>query len=113
MSQIIIEHFHGKASRVPVADTACAMRVSGFNVAIIAQWTEPAETDRHIGWARETYDALSPYFAGVRYVNYLDADEPADLAATVYGPNYARLRDLKTTYDPDNFFRVNVNIRPR
>jgi len=113
LSQIIVEHFHGKASRVPVADTACAMRVSGFNVAIIAQWTELAETDRHVGWARETYAALSPYFAGTRYVNYLDADEPADLAATVYGPNYPRLRDLKTTYDPDNVFRVNVNIRPR
>jgi FAD/FMN-containing dehydrogenase len=113
MSQIIVEHFHGKVARVPIADTACTLRVSGFNVAIIAQWTQPSETERHIAWARQTYTALSPYFAGTRYVNYLEDDEPGDPAAVVYGPNYAKLRDLKTKYDPDNFFRANVNIRPR
>ena len=113
MSQIIVEHFHGKASRVPVADTACTLRTPGFNLALIAQWADPAETDRHIAWARETYAAMSPYFAGPRYVNYLGDDEPGDPAAVVYGPNYARLRDLKSKYDPDNFFHTNVNIRPR
>ena len=55
MSQIVIEHFHGQASRVPVADTACATRVNGFNVVIISQWTEPRENDRHIAWCRDTY----------------------------------------------------------
>ena len=32
--------------------------------------------------------------------------------STLYGPNYARLKALKTKYDPENFFRTNVNIRP-
>ena len=41
MSHIIIEHFHGAASRVPVAATACTMRVTGFNVVIASQWTDP------------------------------------------------------------------------
>ena len=30
-----------------------------------------------------------------------------------YGPNLGRLRDLKTKYDPENFFHTNVNILPR
>jgi hypothetical protein len=30
----------------------------------------------------------------------------------VYGPNLGRLRTLKTKYDPENFFRQNVNILP-
>jgi FAD/FMN-containing dehydrogenase len=113
MSQIVVEHFHGAASRVPVDATACALRLSGFNVVIIAQWQDPSETDRHIGWARETHAALTPFLAPTRYVNYLEDDEPGDAAAVVYGPNYARLRELKAKYDPDNFFRANVNIRPR
>lgn len=112
MSQIIIEHFHGQASRVPVADTACTMRVTGFNVVIISQWMEPRESDVHIAWCRETYRALEPYLASTRYVNYLGHDEAGDAAAAVYGPNYARLRELKKRYDPENVFHLNVNIRP-
>jgi hypothetical protein len=73
---------------------------------------EPVENDRHITWCRDTYNALKPYFAQMRYLNYLDNDEPGDLAAVGYGPNYGRLRELKTKYDPENFFHTNVNIRP-
>jgi hypothetical protein len=29
-----------------------------------------------------------------------------------YGPNYARLSQIKGIYDPSNFFRVNQNIAP-
>jgi FAD/FMN-containing dehydrogenase len=113
MSQIVVEHFHGQASRVPVAETACTTRVNGFNVVIISEWTEPRENDRHIAWCRDTYSALKPYFSATRYMNYLGSDEEDDPAAVAYGSNYARLRELKTKYDPDNFFHTNVNIRPR
>jgi len=111
MSHVIIEHFHGAASRVPVSDTACTIRVTGFNVVIAAQWTDPGETERHTAWARETFASLTPYLAPTRYVNYLE-DEAADPAGIAYGPNLARLRRLKTKYDPENFFRQNVNILP-
>jgi len=113
MSQIVIEHFHGAASRVPVQDTACAMRITGFNVVIISQWMDAKENDQHIAWCRDTYKALGPYLGTTRYVNYLDVDEAGDPAAVAYGPNYARLRELKTKFDPDNVFHVNVNVKPR
>jgi hypothetical protein len=45
-------------------------------------------------------------------VNYLEGDA-ADAAAVAYGPNLPRLRDLKSKWDPDNFFHHNVNILPR
>jgi len=112
MSQIVIEHFHGAASRVPVDATACAMRLTGFNVVIISQWADPRDNERCIGWCRDTYGALRPYLGSFRYVNYLDTDETGDPLAAAYGPNYARLRQLKKKYDPENFFRGNVNIKP-
>jgi FAD/FMN-containing dehydrogenase len=112
LCQIVIEHFHGAASRVPADATACAMRVEGFNVAIISQWLDPAETERGIRWARDTHAALAPYLAPMRYVNYLEDDAGADAAAAIYGRNYGRLRRVKQQYDPENFFHVNVNIQP-
>lgn len=112
MSQIVIEHFHGAASRVPVSATACAMRLSGYNVAIISQWTDPRQNDANIAWCRGTFEALKPFLAETRYVNYLDHDEAGDPAAAAYGANYSRLRELKAQYDPENFFHANVNIRP-
>ena len=112
MSHIIIEHFHGAASRVPVTATACTMRVTGFNVVIASQWTDPCQTERGIKWAREAFASLTPYLAPTRYVNYLE-DDAGDAAAVVYGSNLALLRDIKAKYDPDNFFRHNVNILPK
>jgi FAD/FMN-containing dehydrogenase len=112
MSHIIIEHFHGAASRIPVASTACALRTTGFNVVIISQWRDRSETERGIAWARDTYSALTPYLAPLRYLNYLE-DDVRDPAAVAYGSNLSRLRDLKKTHDPDNFFHHNVNILPR
>jgi FAD/FMN-containing dehydrogenase len=112
MSHIIIEHFHGAASRVPVTATACAMRVTGFNVVIASQWTDARETERGIKWARDTFASLTPYLAPMRYVNYLE-DDATDPAAVVYGPNLPRLREIKAKYDSENFFRNNVNIPPK
>ena len=55
---------------------------------------------------------MAPFAASGRYVNYLGDDEPGDAVPAAYGPNYPRLRQLKTRYDPSNFFRMNQNIRP-
>jgi hypothetical protein len=112
MGHIIVEHFHGAASRVPVERTACTLRTTGFNVLIVSQWTSADETERGIAWARDTFSALTPYLAPTRYLNYLE-DDAVDPAAVAYGPNLRRLRELKTKWDPDNFFRRNVNILPR
>ena len=112
MCQMVIEHLHGAGCRVPVAGTACALRVEGFNVVIISQWTDPKDTTAGMGWCRKTYSSLEPFFAPTRYVNYLEADVAGDPAALVYGPNYPKLRELKKKFDPDNFFHTNVNIRP-
>ena len=48
---------------------------------------------------------------GTTYVNFLSEDDE-NLAAT-YGPNYARLAEVKAKFDPNNVFRINQNIQPR
>jgi len=112
MCQLIIEHFHGAATRVGVGDTAFPLRDDGYNFLVLGQWAEPAISERCIAWARRTYADMAPFFASARYVNYLDDDDVGDPVAAAYGPNYRRLQQLKTKYDPNNFFHMNQNIRP-
>ena len=112
MAGIIIEHAHGAMGRVGVTDTAFPHRSDGFNLLFLTQWASPADTERCIAWTRESYAAMRPFTAPGRYVNYLDNDEGGDPVAEAYGSNYARLKQLKTKYDPANFFHMNQNIRP-
>jgi FAD/FMN-containing dehydrogenase len=112
MTAIVLEHFHGAVTRVGASDTAFPHRSVGYNVVITGEWMNPADTDKNIQWVRETYDALKPFMASARYVNYLEADAPGDQLSEAYGPNIARLRQIKAKYDPANFFHVNQNIKP-
>ena len=112
MGQMLLEYFHGAATRVKPDATAFAHRADGHNLVILAEWMDPATTDRCIAWARETYSAMQPFMASGRYVNYLADDEPGDPVAAAYGVNYQRLQEIKAKYDPDNFFHMNQNIRP-
>ena len=56
---------------------------------------------------------MRPFSTGGNYVNFQVADEDAARTAAAYGANFERLQQVKATYDPDNLFRVNRNIRRR
>jgi FAD/FMN-containing dehydrogenase len=54
------------------------------------------------------------FSVGTTYLNFPGVGEDNEnLVRTSYAENYDRLVDVKTKYDPDNLFRMNVNIRPR
>jgi hypothetical protein len=112
MGQILVEHFHGAVCRVPVADTAYAQRAPGYNLVILSEWQDRTMNERCIGWARDSYGAMSAFMSPGRYLNYLEEDAAAEAVAAAYGPNYPRLRQLKAKYDPTNLFHMNQNIRP-
>jgi FAD/FMN-containing dehydrogenase len=111
MGGIVIEHFHGAVTRVPVGATAVPLREEGYNLAITDVWSDPADTEANIEWTRATYAALSPHFAARRYVNYLADDEADEAVAAAYGENFSRLQEVKRRYDPDNLFHLNHNVR--
>lgn len=112
LGALLLEHFHGAVTRVPVTATAFPHRSAGYNFLIIAQWFDPAQSDACVAWARKTYTAMQPFMAAGRYVNYLGDDETGASVAAAYGPNYDRLRRVKKQYDPENVFRLNQNITP-
>jgi FAD/FMN-containing dehydrogenase len=113
MGQLLIEHFHGAVTRVGPTATAFPHRAPGYNLLVLSEWMDPAQNEACIKWARDSYGALQPFMGTGRYVNYFDDDEQDEAVVTAYGPNYRRLQQVKTAYDPENFFRMNQNIPPR
>jgi FAD/FMN-containing dehydrogenase len=100
-------------SRVGETETAYGGRDTEFLVTAEASWTDPAQNDEAIAWAREVWDAMEPYTTGAVYLNFPGlGEEKDDLARAGYGENYDRLVALKTEYDPENLFRMNINIPP-
>jgi FAD/FMN-containing dehydrogenase len=64
-------------------------------------------------WVRSFWDALQPHAMGIgSYVNG-ESEFARDRVLNSYGPaKYDRLARIKATYDPDNVFHLNANIRP-
>ena len=101
----------GAVARVPGADTAWPSRDGGWVQVIVGVDPDPANRGLITDWARAYWEALHPYAASGGYVNMM-MEEGDDRVRTIYGPNYDRLAQIKGTYDPDNVFRVNQNIKP-
>jgi FAD/FMN-containing dehydrogenase len=114
MSALLLEHFHGAATRVSPTETAFPHRTPGYNLLIVGEWTDAAATPANVRWVRETYSAMAPHFASGRYVNYLNVDEMTERGSVeaAFGPNWSRLCEVKRRYDPANVFHLNQNIRP-
>ena len=108
-------HLGGAVGRAPSGATAYNGRDVDHNIVIDAAWL-PEQDDTvaatETAWAREFLDALRGHRAGV-YVNFLDSDDDASRVHDAYGDGtYARLAEIKATYDPENVFHHNKNIQP-
>jgi FAD/FMN-containing dehydrogenase len=114
LSGIAFQQLHGAASHVGVDETAFPHRYDHHSVYIHPATDDPANSQKIIRWAQESWQAVQPFVERAMYVNGLeDAQEEGEQRVReAYGPNYERLVALKNKYDPSNFFRLNANIKP-
>jgi hypothetical protein len=101
----------GAAHDVAGDETAWAYRDANWGSVFAGVDPDPANRDKIRRWSVDYQEALHPYSAGGAYVNMM-MDEGEDRVRASYGDNYARLAQIKRTYDPENLFRVNQNIKP-
>ena len=107
-------HFYpvdGAANDVGVEDTAFAYRDATWSQVFIGCDPDPASASAVRDWTIGYHESIVPYTAGASYVNFM-MEEGQERVQATYGPNYARLAQVKTAYDPENVFRVNQNILP-
>ena len=112
MSAMALFWIHGAVTRVPPAATAFGARRAQWDISAIAQWLDQADTTRHLGWTRELWATVEPLTTGNAYINHIAGDDRAERIRSSYGSNYERLVAVKNTYDPQNLFRLNANVKP-
>jgi FAD/FMN-containing dehydrogenase len=103
--------YGGAIADVPVADSAFSHRDTLVEFFGGATWADPAEDAVRMAAARTWGATLEPFSTGT-YVNVI-ADPGEDGVGRAYhAEQLTRLADLKRTWDPDNVFHLNQNIKP-
>jgi FAD/FMN-containing dehydrogenase len=106
-----LQSYGGAIAEVGEDDSAFSNRQTLVEFFGGATWADPAEDAERMAGARAWGAAMEPFAKGA-YVNAL-ADTGDDVIGRVYRPDkLARLAELKRTWDPDNVFHLNQNIRP-
>jgi FAD/FMN-containing dehydrogenase len=99
----------GAIADVAPTASAVAHRRELFQMEIDAGWEDPGQSEAKRAEVHAAWDSLQRFTSGF-YANLTVADQK-DIDEN-YGPNRARLMQVKRRYDPDNVFRLNANIRP-
>jgi FAD/FMN-containing dehydrogenase len=108
---VICDAYGGAIAQVAADATAFAHRTALFSVQYGSTWSDPNDTPQRLADMRELYAAMRPYVSGAAYVNYCDLDL-ADWQNAYWGANLARLKRIKSAFDPDNVFRHAQSVPP-
>jgi hypothetical protein len=106
---IELRHWGGAMARPGPGAGPAGGRDIQFSVMAVAPYLGPdrGPVDAHLDTLAT---GLQPYATGGSFLN-LQMD-PARTRSAFTAANYARLRAVKRTWDPDNVFRLNHNIAP-
>jgi FAD/FMN-containing dehydrogenase len=113
LTQIIIVAGGGAISDLDDGEMAFGNRAAPWNVHYLSMWPpDPSQDQLNIDFTRTLAAAMKPWTTGQVYLNFI-GDEGLTRVESAYGPEkYARLRQIKKTWDPDNVFCHNQNIPP-
>lgn len=102
LSTVILQHFRGAATQVPLEATAFGLRREHVLVEMISSW-EGEDGANHRSWAHNLSEALAPDALPGGYPSLLAPDDH-DRIAEAYGSNLKRLKSVKQRFDPDGLF---------
>jgi FAD/FMN-containing dehydrogenase len=91
---------------------ALGHRSAAFNTHLIATWNDAADDESNIAWLRSLQEACRPHTEGGAFLNFVGDDREEHVRSAVGETKYRRLVEVKDTYDPENIFRLNQNVRP-
>ncbi|GAB3949535.1 FAD-binding oxidoreductase [Kribbella albertanoniae] len=105
--------FDNAVTRVEPDATAFSHRQDSWLIHVMAQWTDPTDTDRCRSWAKQAGADLRAVGSGDSYLNLVTDEEDVDRVSAFWNEaRLSRLAAVKAQYDPNNTFRFNHNIKP-
>jgi len=102
----------GAMARVPDDATAFGHRGATMMVNIAAMYESPEEAPEHEAWASNLATALSDGTTAAAYVGFLGDEGKEGVRRAYPTATLERLAEVKRRYDPDNLFRLNLNVPP-
>ena len=111
-SAVILFQLGGALNKLAADHSPVGNRDARYVFNIAGAWEKEEQDQANIQWARDAWNDLKQFSTGGNYINFLTADETPERVAAALGPHATRLAEVKRTWDPGNFFRVNRNITP-
>lgn len=106
-----VRRLGGAMARVSPQGTAFAHREHEALAVMAVFVSANAPEDQAHAMGQAAWRPLEPYSSGA-YLNFLSDASDASTALVYPSATYARLASIKATYDPDNVFNQNQNIKP-
>ncbi|KAL2494361.1 FAD-binding Berberine family protein [Forsythia ovata] len=125
---ILMDPFGGRMDEIAEYELPFPHRQGNlFNIQYLVKWKRDGirESKRHIEWIRDLYNYMTPYVTHsprAAYFNYRDLDigmnnqdNTSYLQAKIWGQkyfkgNFEKLVQVKTRFDPGNYFRNEQSI---
>jgi FAD/FMN-containing dehydrogenase len=105
-AQVFIVAWGGAVSSVWATHSPLRGREARFIVHPLLLWEDESDDEQMIATGRAMRDDLQPWSVGATYPNFL-GEEGGDRMAAAFGDAAARLREIKSKWDPHGVFRTN------
>lgn len=108
---IVLSALGGAVGDRTSVDSAFLHREAIYWIEYVTYWSDQLDGFEKVKWINDAYEKMRPYVSGFVYVNFPDLTL-RDWKWAYWGPNYERLSQIKTQYDPTDFFHQPQGIRP-
>jgi FAD/FMN-containing dehydrogenase len=104
LTLVVIRTLGGAVDRISTEASAYPHRGATFNLSIDCIWDDPADDERVVGWARDTWQRMRPYATGGVYMNFAGFENEDDVNRQATHGTDTRLERVLRTYDPSGLF---------
>jgi hypothetical protein len=111
-SAVILFQIGGALNRLTQEHSPVGNRDARYVLNIAGSWEKADDDNANVEWAREAWGDLKAFSTGGTYINFLTEDEGPERIEAAMGKGLQRLAGVKATWDPENVFRTNRNIKP-